>query len=424
MKQLLYTALAAFLTVGTVSAAADENVQAISYTEDTFELSVVNKSSASYELSAASVESSSMIITFDIATNANGGFADVFARDTEGNSLFFMNLYNGGFAYGTNDYTWSETADGDNNYSVKLIVNDGISAMYVDNMDTPITELATSAAGISYFEAVSTWSSSDIIISNLTVTLSNNTVEPTPTPTINPDYIIGDMLFDGGFESDDPTALVDWAWNTSTPEWQTTGSTRINDSTVQGEYALELINNGIGQMVDLEIGKCYKLTVNAKGTGTLQYAVNDGNARYPGTFGTGYTQKEYSLTDEWTQLSYEFTNTSLTKGLVYFWAVGTAYIDNAVLSEITPTTVTANKLDIPAEHGEIKDTVGFTHTFTVPEITSVTSVTWNISNGDSDPSSVDADIPVISGGTCIVGLIITNVPEDAVDRLCATVTVK
>lgn len=126
-------------------------------------------------------------VAFDIETNGSGGYVNLTAYDVNGNPLLFINLYNGGYAYGVSDYLWEAINSGDNKYSVEIKVENGQSSMYINN--SLITTLTTHAQGIAYFEAVSTWSSSVLSIDNLNISANTVNVSGIADITLDDIYI-------------------------------------------------------------------------------------------------------------------------------------------------------------------------------------------------------------------------------------------
>lgn len=95
-------------------------------------------------------------------------------------------------------------------------------------------------------------------------------------------------------------------------------------------------------------------------------------------------------------------------------------IDNFSLAVYEETPVNADKIEVKTEENETKDAAGFTHTFKG----SANSVTWYVTDGEVN-KTVEFNTPVISGtGSTVIGLLITDVPEDKVDAMSATVLVK
>lgn len=90
-------------------------------------------------------------------------------------------------------------------------------------------------------------------------------------------------------------------------------------------------------------------------------------------------------------------------------------------AEDEPTGVAATKVEVVADEGETADAVGFTYNYTE---NSSSTIKWIVSNG-TDTKEIEGKSPVISTtGEAIIGLLITDVPEELVDGMTATVVIE
>lgn len=98
---------------------------------------------------------------------------------------------------------------------------------------------------------------------------------------------------------------------------------------------------------------------------------------------------------------------------------------------ISDLTVTTDKEDVPtgalatkvlpdAEAGEVQDAVGFTYELSG----AVDSLTWYVSNGETETAIKTESTKIRTDGKAIIGLLITDVPEELVDDMTAKVVIE
>lgn len=312
-------------------------------------------------------------VAFDVETNGSGGYVNFAAYDANGTPLLFMNLYNGGYAYGVSDYLWEATNSGDNKYSVEIKVENGQSSMYINN--NLITTLTTYAQGIAYFEAVSTWSSSVLSIDNLNISANTINVSEIADITLDDIYIgetpslpetvsvkfenntsVDDnndddaLLKNGGFEKE-LFGSGSWAFANSGNWYAETATTaeRTQEAVHGGTYSIKLNNATAGQRVSLENGYTYTLTAYVKGTaaGTANISFNDGTASYPAS--NSVISDTVSVTEEWQEVSLEFECEASQDYVICIdtWDGTTVYFDDITLTA-APTDTTPKWIDVPA----------------------------------------------------------------------------
>lgn len=115
-------------------------------------------------------------------------------------------------------------------------------------------------------------------------------------------------------------------------------------------------------------------------------------------------------------LAGQTAGSSVTLALIGDWNTkGTNENNNGIEGnyeqvKLTRTTYAkAERVAPEAEKGITKDAVGFKHEFTVSDET-VSALTWRVTyNGNTE--TVIGNIPTITNGSCVVGLLITDLPE-------------
>lgn len=154
-----------------------------------------------------------------------------------------------------------------------------------------------------------------------------------PTMKVESDGDIASILKNGDFESGDMSGWSSWG-NSSTHEC-------IAGAGVSNSYGVKLVNPSNASEYSaqlcqdlneaLTVGKTYIIRFKAKGTGSIQFAVQQPSGNYPGE---GY--HSFDIGSDWTTCEYEYTCTkeNMTRLCINFGKIaGTYYIDNVEFGE-------------------------------------------------------------------------------------------
>lgn len=268
----------------------------------------------------------------------------------------------------------------------------------------------------------------DIDIKNIKVRAVERYAAP-QLPEITPEPEGRLPVQSSGFEN--PLGSKDTSWNFytgSTENWipVNDGCTISDTEAHTGTHSLALTNGTVGQQInDWELyGVTYVVEAWVKGEGQCrlmigkQYAANN---KWPLTNPVAETTVQGN--NKWTKVSLAYKtfkgwgNTSK-----YGFVIGiqgkdsTIYIDDVTITKAADST----QVVVEAEENEIKDAVGFTHSFKE----SAASITWCVSNG-TETKTVEFNTPQITGsGEKVIGLLITGVPADKADAVSAAVLVR
>lgn len=175
------------------------------------ELTTDNKSSAEATVMTDG-NYDNFTVTFTLEDYANSGsYAQLMAYDTNNNPLMYINMYhtdsNGnGYVCGDTSYAWSDNKNyrldgtaGRFSIDIKIIVNDGKSTMYVNDVERAC--LDTAAINLGKFIATGTASDKwqQFTISNLVITTETQNAQGQNADKISAELIDGEAQDAAGF---------------------------------------------------------------------------------------------------------------------------------------------------------------------------------------------------------------------------------
>ena len=214
------------------------------------------------------------------------------------------------------------------------------------------------------------------------------TTEPTATPTTKPDNPdpspstkpdepskpnTVDLIKDGNFESVSFTAL-DWLFKTY-DIWYSNGEIKTDGD---NKYA-SITDTGLGQNIAVEPNVTYTLTAKVKSTGTVNLAIQNGDAAWPGSQPAETLDTVEITGADWHTVTAKFTtdDSSPSHLFIYIWSPAgiTTDIDDISFTKVVSDNPLEN-MDFPytAEGYKIAGNI------TLPKETDGCAITWTSSN--------------------------------------------